>query len=1123
MDAGKLRSALAARVDGEIRFDQGSRAVYAHDGSNYRQVPVGVVVPRETDAAVAAIAVCHEFGAPVLSRGGGTSLAGQCCNEAVVIDWTKYCHHLVSVDPRAKTAVVEPGAVLDQVNRALASYGLMVGPKPSTHVSCTIGGMIGNNSCGSTAQAYGKMADSVQRLEIVTYDGVRTWVGPTSDEEYAGIVASGGRRAEIYRQLHEIRDRYLGQIRTGFPNIPRRVSGYNLDQLLPENDFHVARALVGSESTLVTVLHAELGLVEVPKARALVVLGYPDIADAADTVPLVTRHHPLAVEGLDDRLISLEREEHLASSALEKLPEGSGWLMVQFGGDDANEAEQRAHRLIDELESDGSYPRPHVSYLDDPAVEDNLWAVREAGLGATAYPPGAHETHEGWEDAAVPPERLGDYLRDFRLLLERHDYQGASLYGHFGHGCVHTRIPFELRTADGIAAYRAFVADAADLVVAYGGSLSGEHGDGQSRGELLPKMFGPELMRAFGEVKAIFDPGNKMNPGKVVEPYRLDQFLTLSGWQPREPETFFHYPAEDGKFTGAASRCVGVGKCRRDSGGVMCPSYRVTHEEEHATRGRARLLMEMVRGEVITNGWRSREVRDALDLCLSCKGCRKDCPVDVDMATYKAEFLAHHYAGRLRPASHYTMGWLPVMARIAAIAPKVVNAITHAPGLSWLLKLAGGVDTRRELPRFAGERFTHWYARRGPRRAGERVLLWPDTFTNNFHPEVAKAAVTVLEDAGFAVDVPAQHVCCGLTWISTGQLRTAKRQLERTIGVLRPALEAGWRVVVLEPSCAAVFRSDAPELLATPDAKLLAERTSTLAEVLMEKGWQPEAAEGRQRAIAQVHCHQHAIMGFGPDQQLLAACGVETEVLDSGCCGLAGNFGFERGHYEVSVGCAERGLWPAVSNAAPDTAILADGFSCRTQIQAGKLGREGIHLAQLLASFVPEPEPAEPEPAEPEASGPGTTELIMDQPGAVPPPAAVPPEAALPASGVAGVAGPEPGLPEPVDEGIGGLGVGRPEPVDEGIGDPRLGPEPAGERVSGPAAGWPEPVDEGIGERPAGGPVPVDEPVYEPADDFDEPVEEIDEFDEPVYELEPEDDGIGGLGIGRPYRDEPED
>jgi FAD/FMN-containing dehydrogenase/Fe-S oxidoreductase len=958
MDVATLHAALDERVDGEVRFDPGTLSAYAQDASNYRQVPIGVVVPRTVDAAAEAVAVCREAGAPVLSRGGGTSLAGQCVNTAIVIDWTKYCHNLVSFDKAARTAIVQPGMALDKVNDALAAHGLMVGPKPSTHVSCTIGGMIGNNSCGSTAQAYGKMADSVRRLEVLTYGGLRTWVGETSDAEYERILAEGGEKAALYRRLREIRDAHLGEIRTGYPKIPRRVSGYNLDQLLPENGFHVARALVGSESTLITVLHAEIELFEVPRHRSLVVLGYPDIAEAADVVPRVVRHDPLAVEGLDDTLISLEREEHLAGDALDKLPEGSGWLFIQFGADTKDEAQAKAHALIDDVNSDGDHPKPHAAYVDDPAVEDKLNDVREAGLGATAYPPGRHETHEGWEDAAVPPDQLGDYLRDFRKLLERYDYRGASLYGHFGQGCVHTRIPFELRTAEGIAHYRAFVQDAADLVVGYGGSLSGEHGDGQSRGELLVKMFGPDLIRAFGELKAALDPGNRMNPGKIVEPNPLDSHLTRRGWFPKEPLTLFHYAPDGGKFSRAASRCVGVGKCRGDEGGVMCPSYRATREEEHSTRGRSRLLMEMVRGEVIRDGWHSTEVRDALDLCLACKGCRKDCPVEVDMATYKAEFLAHHYKGRLRPASHYSMGWLPAAALLAARAPGLVNAAGRAPLLGRLIKAVGGIDQHRELPRFAGERFTRWHARRGARAAGqpagEKVILWPDTFTNSFHPEVGQAAVAVLEDAGFTVEVPARPVCCGLTWISTGQLGMASRLLKRTIRTLRPELQAGTRVVVLEPSCAAVFRSDAADLLGSDDARLLAKRTRTLAEVLTEAGWQPPARTvlGRQTAIAQVHCHQHAIMGFDADAELLKACGVEVDVLDSGCCGLAGNFGFEAGHYDVSVACAEHGLWPAVRDARAETAVLADGFSCRIQIQAGHLGRDGIHLAQLLAGLI---------------------------------------------------------------------------------------------------------------------------------------------------------------------------
>ena len=947
---------LEARVSGEIRFDAGSRAAYSTDASNYRQVPIGVVVPRDVESGAAAVRVCRDHDVPLLSRGGGTSLAGECCNAAIVIDWSKYCNRVEHVDVDNKRIIAQPGAVLDEVNRLLSRDGLMVGQKPSTHPTCTIGGMIGNNSCGSTAQAYGKMVDAVRRLEVITYDGTRMWVGATDDEEYAEIAAAGDRRAEIYERLRRLRDAYLGEIRTNYPDIPRRVSGYNLDDLLPEKGFNVARALTGSESTLVTVLRAEIDVVEVPKFRSLVVLGYPDITTAADAVPRVVEHDPLAVEGLDDRLVSLEREEHFDPDALSRLPEGAGWLMVQFGGDTDEQVREHAERFMDDMKSVESLPRPHEVYMDDPAREDRLWEVREAGLGATAYPPDEHATHEGWEDAAVPPDRLGDYLRDFRDLLHRYDYEGASLYGHFGHGCVHTRIPFELRTDDGIAHVRAFVHEAADLVVSYGGSLSGEHGDGQSRGELLPKMFGPELIAAFKEMKDVFDPANRMNPGKVVEPYRMDENLKLRHWFPKEPDVYFTYEDDGGSFAAAATRCVGVGKCRQPSGGVMCPSYRATHEERHSTRGRSRLLMEMLRGDVITDGWRSAEVHDALDLCLACKGCKTDCPVDVDMATYKAEFLAHHYAGRIRPMAHYSMGWLPLWSRLAAEAPGIVNTVAHAPVLSRVLKRAGGIAAERELPRFTGPRFSDRFADHTPSGDGRNgtVVLWPDTFTNGFAPWIADAAVRVLEDAGFRVEVPPGTVCCGLTWVSTGQLGVARRVLNRTIDALLPRLEAGVPLVVLEPSCAAVFRSDAPELLGGERARLLSARTHTLAELLTERApdWRPRGtgagAGQRLSALARVHCHQHAILGFGTDTALLDRFGVDVDALAEGCCGVAGNFGFERGHEAVSHACAEDGLWPQVKAADPASAVLADGFSCRTQLEAGDTGRHAVHLAELL-------------------------------------------------------------------------------------------------------------------------------------------------------------------------------
>ena len=698
------------------------------------------------------------------------------------------------------------------------------------------------------------------------------------------------------------------------------MSGYNLDSLLPEHGFDVARALVGSESTLVTVLHAELRLVPKPAAQALVVLGYPDIASAADAAPAIAPHHPEQLEGIDGRLITFERERRMNPEALRLLPEGDGWLMVIFSGDSQDEADARARALIDELH--GTEHEPTVRFYDDPEHEKELADVREVALGATARVPDMPDTWEGWEDSAVPPGRLGDYLRDLSKLYDEFGYSGAALYGHFGQGCVHTRIPFDLVTAEGIATFRRFIERAADLVVSYGGSFSGEHGDGQSRGELLTKMFGEDLVRVFGQLKGIFDPDNLMNPGKVVAPYRLDENLRLgASWTPRDYDSYFGYPDDDGRFERAVMRCVGVGKCRHDHGGVMCPSYMVTREEEHSTRGRSRLLFEMLEGHAdspITAGWRSTEVRDALDLCLACKGCKKDCPVKVDMATMKAEFLAHHYAGRIRPRSHYSMGWLPAVAQVASRAPQLVNAITQAPVLRDVLTIAGGIDRRRRIPLFAARRCRPGPPGAIPVRRGCAVMSCcgqiPSPTTSPRQSGWRPCRCWRRQAGGSSC--PTQPLCCGLTWISTGQLATARRVLQRTVGALAPYLQRGVKIVGLEPSCTAVFRSDARELMpGDREVQRLRQQTVTLAELLRDHtdGWQPPDLGGK--AIAQTHCHQHAIMGYDADQALLRAAGVDLDVLDAGCCGLAGNFGFEAGHYDVSRACGERVLLPAVRDA----------------------------------------------------------------------------------------------------------------------------------------------------------------------------------------------------------------
>ena len=952
VDVDSLQRHLESEVDGEVRFDAGSRGAYSTDASNYRQVPIGVVLPRSIDDGVRAVAVCRAHDAPVLPRGGGTSLAGQCVNVAVVIDWTKYCHQLVSVGETS--CVVQPGLVLDELNRQLADRGLAFGPKPSTHSHCALGGMIGNNACGASAQAYGKTVDNVMRLEVLTYDGLRTWVGPLTEDELHQVIAAGGERGEIHRRLRELRDRHREQIRAQYPDVPRRVSGYNLDSLLQDDGIDVAGLLVGSEGTLVTVLQAELRLVPVVPHKALAVLGFADIAAAADAVPDLLEHsEPLMLEGIDGQLVHFLSEEGTHPEAIAALPRGGSWLFVQFGGSTTEEADRQVGQLLHALGR--SEHDEDVVVSDDPEREEQLLKAREAGLGATARPPDMPESWEGWEDSAVPPAQLGDYLRDLLALYAEHGYERPALYGHFGHGCVHVRSPFRLKSGPGVANFRAFAQRAADLVVSYGGSLSGEHGDGQARGELLARMFVQDVVAAFAELKGVFDPRNRMNPGKVVAPYRLDENLRLGAdYRPHDPAPELAYPDDEHSFHHAVTRCVGIGNCRSHEGAVMCPSYRATGEEEHSTRGRARLLFEMMRGHEdspIRDGWRSEAVRDSLDLCLSCKGCKSDCPTGVDMASYKAEFLAQHYRHRLRPASHYSLGWLPVMAKAAARAPRLANAALHAPVLSDLGKRAAGIAPERDAPPFAPSTFQQRWRRSGRDEPApgdpDAVLLWPDTFTNHFDPQIAESAVRVLERAGQRVAVPDRPVCCGLTWISTGQLGTARSVLRRTLRTLRPWLEAGTPVVGLEPSCAAVFRSDLRELLPRDeDAGRLGEQVRTLAEVLRERapaGWEPALDLD---AVVQTHCHQHAVLGFGADTDLMRRTGVRPDVL-SGCCGLAGNFGFERGHHEVSMACAEHALLPAVRAAAPETALLADGFSCRTQIAHGS-HRRAHHLAEVL-------------------------------------------------------------------------------------------------------------------------------------------------------------------------------
>jgi FAD/FMN-containing dehydrogenase/Fe-S oxidoreductase len=934
--AAELEQELKQNIKGEVRFDRASRAMYSTDGSNYRQIPIGLVVPRDADDVVLAVAACRKYGAPVLSRGAGTSLAGQCCNVAVVLDFTKYMNKILELNPKQGFARVQPGVVLDTLRAQAEAFKLTFAPDPSTHNRCTIGGMIGNNSCGTHSLLGGKTVDNVEELLVLLYDGTQLRVGPTTSDELERILRAGGRRAEIYTALRAIGEQHADQIRARFPEIPRRVSGYNLDDLLPER-FNVARALVGTEGTCVTVLEAKVKLIPSPQHRALVGVGYQDAFVAADHVPEILSFQPIGFEGFEGSIVDGLRRK--GAPKLDLLPDGRGIVLVEFGADDPDHARSLAQQLIDRLKQ---VTDPPNTRLYTPAEARDVWFLRESGPRAAAFAPGAAPQWEGWDDAAVAPEKLGRYLRDIRALMDEFGYVGA-FYGHFGHGCIHMRVSFDLESEAGIRKYGEFVERAADLVVSYGGSLSGEHGDGQSRGSLLPKMFGPDLMKAFGQFKAIWDPQNKLNPHKVVDAYLPTENLRLGAdYKPLQPETHFKFLDDGGSFASAAARCIGLGACRKVDSGAMCPSYMVTLEEEHSTRGRAHMLFELLQGEVVDGGWKNEQVKQALDLCLACKACKSECPANVDLATYKAEFLSHYYEHKRHPLHAYAFGMIDEWAKLGSYAPRTANFLSNLS----LTRKALGLAPERQMPKLAATNFQQWA--RWRRVSAGNVVLWPDTFNNYYKPETSQAAWDVLTHAGFSVIVPQSHVCCGRPLYDFGMLDRAKLYLRRIMQVLASEIDAGIPIVVLEPSCASVFRDELGNLF--PDdarADRLRRQTFLLSEFLQKHapGYQPPHLS--QKLLLHGHCHHKAIMKMTDEEALLRRTGSDVKALDAGCCGMAGPFGFAREKYAVSQAIGERVLLPAVRQAEPDTLIVSDGFSCREQIFQAT-GREAVHLAEVL-------------------------------------------------------------------------------------------------------------------------------------------------------------------------------
>ncbi|AOS64141.1 FAD-binding and (Fe-S)-binding domain-containing protein [Actinoalloteichus hymeniacidonis] len=941
--AADLAARLRRAVAGEVSDDSRRRAEYSTDASNYRVVPEVVVLPRTAEDVQAVLAIAKADAVSVTCRGGGTSIAGNAVGPGIVLDFSRHLNRIRELDPVAGIAVVEPGVLLGDLQRAAAPHGLRFGPDPSSQARATLAGMIGNNACGPHAVAYGRTADNVRSMTVLDGTGRRF----TAADDLS-----------VLPGLDALVRARLGVLRTELGRFSRQVSGYSLEHLLPERGHRLARALVGTEGTVAVTLDATVDLVQISPARVLVVLGYATMPDAADAVPRLLGHGPLAVEGLDARMVDAVRSHR---GVVPELPSGTGWLMVEVGGVDDGAALESARAVVADAEALDAVVLPAGPQATA------MWRIREDGAGLAGRSPRGEQSWPGWEDAAVPPERLGPYLREFDALLDSYGFDGLP-YGHFGDGCVHVRIDFPLNH-DG-SAFRAFLFDAARLVAAHGGSFSGEHGDGRARSELLPLMYSKEAIETFEAFKALLDPDDLLNPGVLVRPRAIDADLRRPQALPLLADGGFSFPHDGGDLTRAVHRCVGLGKCRADNsaaGGFMCPSFLATRDEKDSTRGRARVLQDMANGTLVTGGWSAPEVHESLDLCLSCKACANDCPAGVDMAQYKAEVLHRTYAGRRRPMAHYSLGrlpqWVSLLHRLGRLGPAVANAVLGLRALARPLLAIAGVDRRRRAPRLAGVPFSRWWRRSESavrRRSGGAisddrppVVLWADSFTDGFSPEAAQAAVRVLADAGYRVIVPERQACCGLTWISTGQLDGARRRLGTLLDVLGPYAAEGIPIVGLEPSCLAVLRSDLTELLPedsrTPQ---VARAAVTLAELLTtrlaeDRPWRLPDLTGV-TVLAQPHCHQHAVIGYDKDLALLAAAGAKATGL-AGCCGLAGNFGMERGHYEVSVAVAENTLLPALRDRAPDVVFLADGFSCRTQAEQLAEVR-GVHLAELLAA-----------------------------------------------------------------------------------------------------------------------------------------------------------------------------
>ena len=949
---------LRRQIDGEVDFTPAGVALFTSDASNYRQIPLGVVFPRSDEDIRLTINACRQHQVPALMRGAGTSQNGQTVNEAVIIDCSRFMNQVLSIDVENRSALIQPGIVCDALKAAAEVHGLTFGPDPATHSRCTLGGMIGNNSCGPHSMLAGKTVENVIELEVLTPNGESFWVGPTTDAELNTIISGNDERAGIYRELKSIRDEYADEIRQRYPTIKRRVSGYNLDQLLPENGFNVARALVGSEGTCVSILKARVTLIENPKFKRLFVLGFKDIFDAGDIVPSVMPFSPIAMEGLDWNIIGGLNDRNLRQREVALLPEGRAWLLIELAAATEEALEDQCIAFDQSMKNSPTVVA--VKSAVDPAEVSDIWSIREQGASATALAlnPGDPDPVVGWEDTAVDPMQLGDYLRELASLVDRYDYK-TSLYGHFGDGCIHARMTFDTRTAAGVAKWRRFSKEIAELVVKYNGSLSGEHGDGQAKAEFLPIMFGDNLMQAFRRFKQVWDPNRLMNPGKLIDAYRMSDNLRL-GPEYKTPafDSILHFTEDTGGLGRSTERCIGMGKCRAQTG-AMCPSYQVTGEERFSTRGRAHLLHELLREEVIPNGFEDKDIAESLEHCLSCKACKTECPTHVDIAAFKSEFMAQHHRLKKRPIHHHIFGkagqWLPLMTRF----PRLFNTLqSGVPGR--FLKSRLGLDKNKSLPVLNNIPFKKWAVKNADssdgkflkfgNTAGSPVVLWLDSVNNAYRPEVLKTAVSLLSRCGFTVLVAKSHFCCGRPLYEHGFLDKAKQQLNSILDNFYSQLPANASVLVLEPSCLSVFKDELHRLF--PDdtrATDLDARTMTVAEFLTRQDIQ--ASKRLPDGVMHLHCHGKTTQQS--ERTWMQNCFEKLEEPESGCCGMAGTYGIRAGTSEIGDKLYARSLQSAIANSSSSeqTTIISNGYSCCKQIE-DNANVEVQHPVQIMDACI---------------------------------------------------------------------------------------------------------------------------------------------------------------------------